>query len=188
MMLPAGNFRKGCLRVARGSNRDNGRVSSPWLASKTPIGPPTAANPTVRQLLYAAVVTGAWSGLLSLLIYLVGRLFGVEFAVSRGGEAVASIPWPVVLLLPLGAAVVFALLSALLRGWPHAGRIDFWLGTVAALASMVGPLVQPDTVGWPTRILLVLMHVVTWFLVVPQIARIVGDSEPGRSVERDEPS
>jgi hypothetical protein len=160
-------------------------VSSRWLTSKTPIGPPTSANPTVRQLLYAAVVTGAWSGVVSLLIYLVGRLFRVDFVVSRGGE-LAAVPWILVLLLPLAAAVVFALLSALLRGLPHAGRLDYWAGTVVAAASLVAPLAQPADVDWPTRILLVLMHVVTWFLVVPQIARIVGDSEPGRSVERDE--
>jgi len=29
------------------------------------------------------------------------------------------------------------------------------------------------------------MHLVTWALVVPQIARIIGDSEPGRHEERE---
>lgn len=161
-------------------------MSAPWLESKTPIGPPTSANPTVRQLLYAAAVTGGWSGLLSLLIYLVARLFGMTFTVSiRGSAGLEQVSWVVVLLLPLAAAVAFALLASLARGWPHAGRIVYWVGTLAALASLVAPLDQPADVGWFTRIVLGLMHLVTWFLVVPQIARIVGDSEPGKSVERE---
>lgn len=162
-------------------------MSAPWLESKTPIGPPTSANPTVRQLLYAAAVTGGWSGLLSLLIYLVARLLGSDFVVEiRGGSELQPISWLMVLILPLAAAAVFALLGSLLRGVRHAGRIAYWAGTLVAIASLIAPLAQPSSVGWGTRIALVLMHVVTWFLVVPQIARIIGDSEPGKSVERDE--
>ena len=36
-----------------------------WLESKTPVAPPTSANPTVRRLVYAGVVTGAWSGVIT---------------------------------------------------------------------------------------------------------------------------
>lgn len=162
-------------------------MSSPWLASKTPVGPPTASNPTLRQLLYAAAVTGGWSGLISLAIYLVGRLLGMTFTVSvQGGSEPEPVQWFVVLLLPLVAAAVFALLASLVRGWPHARRIVFWAGTLGAVVSLVPVLNQPGSVGWFARIVLASMHVVTWFLVVPQIARIVGDSEPGRHVDRDE--
>lgn len=161
-------------------------MSAPWLESKTPVGPPRAANPTVRQLLYAAVVTGAWSGLLSLLVYAIARLTGMDFVVTRGGDAVPEpVRWIAVLLVPLAAAVVFALLASLVRGWRGAGRITLWGGTLLALASLWVPLDQPATVGWATRIVLALMHVITWFLVVPQIARIVGDSEPDMSVDRE---
>lgn len=162
-------------------------MSAPWLESKTPVGPPRSANPTVRQLLYAAVVTGSWSGLLSLLVYAIARLCGMDFVVTRGGDAVPEpVRWIAVLLVPLAAAVLFALLASLARGWRGAGRITFWVGTLLALASLWVPFAQPATVGWGTRIVLALMHLITWFLVVPQIARIVGDSEPGKSVDRDE--
>lgn len=162
-------------------------MSAPWLESKTPVGPPRAASPTVRQLLYAAVVTGAWSGLLSLLVYAIARLTGMDFVVTRGGDAVPEpVRWIAVLLVPLAAAIVFALLASLVRGWRGAGRITLWGGTLLALASLWIPLDQPATVGWATRIVLALMHVITWFLVVPQIARIVGDSEPDMSVDRDD--
>lgn len=195
MMLLAGNFGKRETRGVEtglgahpgGACGNNGPMSEPWLESKTPIGPPTSANPTVRQLLYAAAVTGGWSALLSLLIYLVARLFGADFEIAvQGSSEPQPLPWLMVLLLPLAAAVVFALLGSLLRGVRHAGRIVYWAGTLVAIASLIGPLAQPGDVGWGTRIALVLMHVVTWFLVVPQIARIIGDSEPGKSVERDE--
>jgi hypothetical protein len=53
------------------------------------------------------------------------------------------------------------------------------VGTAVALLSCASPLLQPDDVIWSTRIWLLVPHVITWFLVVPQIARIVGDSEPG---------
>ena len=92
-------------------------MSSPWLASKTPVGPPTSANPTVRQLLYAAAVTGGWSGLICLVVYLVGRLFGMTFTIAVPGDAgVAPVPWIVPLIVPLVAAAVFALLASLARG------------------------------------------------------------------------
>jgi hypothetical protein len=160
-------------------------MAAPWQDSMTPVGPPLSARPRVRQLMYAALVTGGWSALLCLLVYIVGRLVGVPFEVApRPGEPLMVVPWFAVILVPLGAAVVLALVGALLRGLRGAGRIVLWGGTVVAAASLVAPLMQPAEVGWATRILLALMHVITWFLVVPQLARIVGDSEPGRSVDR----
>lgn len=165
----------------------NGGMSAPWVDSKTPIGPPTSANPTVRQLVYAAVVTGVWAGLLSLLIYGIGRAAGLDFVVSgRSGIPLQPVAWLVVLLTPLVAALALALIGALLRGFPHAGRIVFWLGTAVAIVSLWAPIDQDPDVSWVSRAVLALMHIVTWVLVVPQIARIVGDSEPGRSVERDD--
>lgn len=158
-----------------------------WATSKTPVGPPPSASPTVRQLVYAGVVTGAWSGLLCLIIYGIARLFGVSFDVQlRSTSVVAEIPWYVVLLVPLAFAVGGALLSSLVRGWRGAGRLVFWIGTVVAFFSCLVPLVQPAEVGWSSRIILTVMHLLTWFLVVPQIARIVGDSEPGHHEDRPE--
>ena len=93
-------------------------------------------------------------------------------------------PWLAPLLLPLMAAVVGALLVSLLRGRAHAGRFTYWIGTLIALASMAGPVLRAQDI--PTAILLALMHIITWVLVVPQLARIATDSEPGMSVERGE--
>ena len=82
-------------------------MTAPWLDSKTPVGPPASASPTLGNLLYAAAVTGGWSGLLCLLVYVIGRLAGVPFAmVTRSGAEPTVVPWLVVLLVPLVAAVV----------------------------------------------------------------------------------
>lgn len=160
------------------------RMSVPWLDSMTPVGPPAVASPSMKNLLYAATLTGSWSGILCLVVYLVGRLLGVPFEVATSsGAALTVIPWLTVLIVPIAAAFAAALLASLVRGQRAAGRIVFWLGTLIALASCFVPIMQPADVIWSTRVLLILMHVITWALVVPQIARIVGDSEPGKHVD-----
>jgi hypothetical protein len=159
-------------------------MTASWSSSVTPVAPPRAANPRVRFLLYTATVTGIWSGLLSLLVFGIGNLASVSFVVEQPDGSMASIQWFAVLFMPLVVAYVAALLSALMRGRAHAGRIVFWVGTALAIASAYGPLAQP--IGWSSRVLLLLMHAITWALVVPQLARIVGDSEPGASVDRSE--
>jgi hypothetical protein len=158
-------------------------MDAPWLASVTPVAPPASANPTTRFLLYAGVVTGSWSGLLSLAVYGIGRATGVPFTVVTD-RGTTEVPWVAPLLIPLAAAVIGALLVSLLRGRAHAGRITYVVGTIVALLSMAGPVLR--SVDIPTGVLLALMHVITWVLVVPQLARIVTDSEPGMSVERGE--
>lgn len=160
-----------------------------WVGSKTPIPPPTSANPTLRTLLYAGVVTGAWSGLLSLGVSGIGRAIGVDYdAVTPGANgAVKAITWTALFLAPLAAGILAALLSTLLLGRTQAGRIVYWGGTLIAVVSLLIPLaLQPDSVGWSTRIWLCIPHVITWFLVVPQLARITADSEPGASVDRND--
>ena len=152
----------------------------------TPIAPPKSANPTLRFLLYAAALTGSWAGLLSLLVYGIGRLLGVPFEVpSIFGGDLTVVPWLLVLFAPVFVAAVGALLSSLMLGRRGARRVVYWGGTFIALLSLSRILMQPADVLWSTRIWLAIPNVITWLLVVPQLARIVGDSEPGASVERD---
>ncbi len=154
-----------------------------WATSVTPIGPPASENPTVRQLLYAGVVTGAWAGIACLIVYLLSRAFGVDFTVTTDRGSV-QIPWVAALVVPLISALAAALLSSLVRGWPRAGGIVYAVGTLVTVVSMAWPVLQGE--GIPTKVMLIVMHVIAWWLIVPKIARIVGDSEPGRSVERGE--
>ncbi|MDD2858837.1 MAG: DUF6069 family protein [Candidatus Nanopelagicales bacterium] len=161
-------------------------TSSPWLRSKTPIAPPRAANPTWRTLLYAGTVTGAWAGLVSVAIYGIARLLGVPFqAEVRPDAGLTQIPWFVPLVTPFIAALIGALAATLVLGRRHARQVVLWAGGLVAVVSIAWPLLQPETVLWSTRAWLIVMHVVAWFLVVPQIARIVGDSEPRASEPRD---
>ncbi|MDP2013300.1 MAG: DUF6069 family protein [Actinomycetota bacterium] len=157
-----------------------------WLHSVTPIAPPRSSNPRLGTLLYAALVTGSWAGILSLAIYGLGRLLGVPFAVVlRQGEATVQVPWYFPLLVPVLAALLAGMATVLVLGRRHARAMVLWAGALLALASLVLPAMQPSSVLWSTRIWLLVMHVVAWFLIVPQLARIAGDSEPSASEVRE---
>ena len=162
-----------------GNNACMSRVA--WAQSVTPVPPPTSAHPTFRNLACAGLVTGAWSALLSLAVYGLARGIGVPMQVVLGGIP-EVVPWVLVVVIPLGSAIAGALLAGFLRGVRFAGRFVFWVGTLIAALSCISPLSQP--VEWSTRIWLTIPHIITWFLVVPQIARIIADTEPGRHPER----
>lgn len=155
-----------------------------WIDSMTPVSPPTSANPGVRTMAYAALVTGIWSGIACLVVYGLARLLGVPME-AQTPAGIQTVPWFAALLLPLVAAEVGALAALVTRGWRGAQRIVFWTGTLLAAASLIPLVFQPEQVLLSTRIWLGVMHVITWVLVVPQIARIIGDSEPGMHEERE---
>lgn len=155
-----------------------------WAESVTPVVPPSSARPGVRTMAYAALVTGVWSGLVCLGLYGIARLFGVPMQVEIAGS-LQTVSWFAVLLLPLLAAEIGAIAALIVRGRAHAGRIVFWGGTVIALASLTPLVVQPADVALSTLIWLTVFHVITWLLVVPQVARIIGDTEPGMHAERE---
>lgn len=147
--------------------------------SVTPIPPPLSSVPTTKAVLTAGWVTGSTAGIICLLIRLLTGLFGVDYLVARpGSEQLQPVPWPVVLLLPLAVGVVSSLIAAVFLGVRGCQRWVFWLGTAALIASLAAPLLQPGAVTWPTRIWLTMMHLVTWAIIVPQVARVVGDSDP----------
>jgi len=106
-----------------------------WLTSKTPIAPPSSLDPKPRFLSYAALVTGVWSGLISLVVFAIARLFGVPMDVVLEGTTI-HVFWFAVLLVPVAAAQIGAMASLLLRGISHAQRIVFWIGTVIAVVSI----------------------------------------------------
>ena len=152
-----------------------------WLGSKTPIAPATSMDPGPKFLAYAGLVTGAWAGLLSLLVFGIASLAGVSFVIDTGGVW-SAVRWFAVLLVPLGAAEVGAMASLLVRGRKHARAIVFWAGTLIAAASCAIPFMQEQYLS--AAIVLAVMHVITWLLVVPQIARIIGDTQPDARVNR----
>ena len=83
------------------------------------------------------------------------------------------------------AGVIGAIAALLVRGRRAAGRIVLWVGTALAVVSLSLPLLPPGATDLSAKIWLSVMHVITWLFVVPQVARIVGDSEPGRHAERE---
>lgn len=159
--------------------------------SVTAIPPPKSAIPTTRNVLTAGLVTGATASLVCLLMRIVAWAFRADFlaTIPVKGHELTPVPWQAVVLVPLLAALLGSFAAAAFLGIRHAQAIVFVLGTAVALISLVAPLFQDGTT-WPTRIWLVLMHVATWAIVVPQVARIVGDSDPAitASFREDSPT
>lgn len=153
----------------------------PWLSSKTPIAPAKSLDPGPRFLAYAGLVTGIWSSILSLGVFGFARLIGVPMEVDSNNIPEA-ITWIAVVVVPLAAAMAGAMASLLARGLTHARAIVFWTGTVIALASLAVPIIRAEQIA--TAIWLSIPHVITWFLVVPQIARIIGDTQPDARIDR----
>ena len=148
--------------------------------SVTPIPPPKAAIPTTRDVLIAGVVTGITAAIVCLLMRIVAWVFRADFIayVPGLGSELTPIPWQNIVLLPLIVAFGAALLAAILLGVRYAQVIINTVGTLLYVASLAVPLWLAEDATWPTRIWLALMHTATWLIVVPQLARIVGDSDP----------
>jgi len=147
--------------------------------SVTPIAPVVTAIPTTRTVLKAGWITGITAALLCLGIRIVAAIFRVDFEIAAAAsDELRQLPWVAVLLLPVVSGLLGSLVACIFLGVRRCQRWVFWLGTGVFVLSLIGPLLQPDTVTWPTKVWLVLMHVVTWVVVVPQVARVVGDSDP----------
>ncbi len=149
------------------------------LDSVTPVAPPLSSVPTTKAVLIAGWVTGVTAGIVCIILRVIAGIFGTAFMVTRPGSTeLQPVPWLAVLLVPVVVGVVGSLVAAVFLGVKGCQRWVFWLGTAAMVLSLASPLIQPEAVTWPTRIWLVVMHVVTWGIIVPQVARVVGDSDP----------
>jgi hypothetical protein len=147
--------------------------------SVTPIAPPLSSVPTTRAVLRAGWVTGFTAGVLCLIMRGLATLFGTDFVTQPPGfSEPRPMRWIVTLGLPIVVGMLAAGMGGLLLGVRGNKRLVFWIGTAAMAASLSLPLVQPDSVAWGTRIWLAVMLVITWIVVIPQVARVVGDSDP----------
>ena len=149
------------------------------LDSVTPVPPPIEAVPRLSHVLRAGLVTGISAGLVCWLLFGIATLFGTDFDVRLwSGKGLVHVPWYEVLLVPLAAALLFSSIAAGLRRRSGCRRKTLLLGYALGALSLLAPLLQPSDVTWPTKIWLTLFHIVTIALVVPQVARVVGDSDP----------
>jgi hypothetical protein len=152
------------------------------LDSVTPVPPPIEAAPRFSDVLRAGLVTGVTAALVCWLLFGIARLFGTEFLVRQGpggqDAELSRIAWYQVVTVPIIAALLFALLATALRRRPRCRRLTLSLGLALFLITLLPVLTQPSTVTWPTRIWLLVLHVVTALIVIPTVARVVGDSDP----------
>ncbi len=149
------------------------------LDSVTPVSPPIESAPRLSDVLRAGLVTGVTASLLCWLLYGIGTLFGTDFDVQTlGRDDLTHVSWYQILIAPTAAALLFALLASALRGRRNCRRTTLMLGYLLGAVSLLAPLLQPADVTWPTKIWLAIFHIVTIALVVPQVARVVGDADP----------
>lgn len=149
------------------------------LDSVTPVPPALEDAPRFSDVLRAGLITGVTASLVCWLLYGVASLFGTDFDVRTGvGAGLRHIAWYLVLITPVTSALAFALVAAALRKHRHCRRTTALVGYALGALSLLPVLLQPGSVTWPTRIWLLVLHLVTILLVVPQVARVVGDSDP----------
>ncbi|MDP4014234.1 MAG: hypothetical protein U0990_01565 [Candidatus Nanopelagicales bacterium] len=136
--------------------------------------------PTTRTVLKAGWVTGVTSTIVCLCIRALAWIFRVPFEVKPlvGSGPLQSVPWLLVFAVPLAAGMIVSLVAAIFLGVRRAAGWVTTLGTLAFLGLVYLALSQPPAVLWSTRIWLAVMIVLTWLIVVPQVARVVGDGDP----------
>ncbi|TAK70293.1 MAG: hypothetical protein EPO13_04950 [Actinomycetota bacterium] len=148
-------------------------------ASATPVPPPASAVARFRDVLRAGVVSGLTAALLCLALYGVGLLIGIDYEVATpGGFGPGAVTAVTIVVVTLAAALLGAALGALALGQRRGGTIVLVVGTVVFGVSLASPLLQPAYVSAATRLWLALMHLVTYLLVVPAVARVVSDADP----------
>lgn len=147
------------------------------LDSCTPIPPPIEAAPRFSDVLRAGLITGITASLACWLLYGIASLFRTTFDVTVADGRAMHIGWFMVLLLPLLSALAFALLATALRRRRGCRALTAGLGYLLGALSIAAVLLLPEA-SVATRVWLVLFHLVTIALIVPQIARVVGDSDP----------
>jgi hypothetical protein len=176
MVTPEDESRSQRFRVPEGADLKAANADSVTL-----IPPPRSAIPTTRNMLRAGLVTGVTAAIVCSMAAFVGWIFRVDFLVSPSFTAdndLVPLPWISVALVPLIAGLVGSLAAAALLGVRRARKLVLVFGTLIAILSLAAPLLQPNTVTWPTKLWLVLMHIEAWLIIVPQVARVVGDSDP----------
>lgn len=176
MVTPEPEDRSQRFHIPGGADRKAANADS-----VTFIPPPIGAIPTTRDVLRAGLVTGITASIVCSLTAFIGWIFRVDFLVSlpfTSDVGLVPLPWLAVVLVPLIAALLGSLAAAGMLGIRRARMLVFVLGTLIAIVSLAVPLLQPDTVTWPTKLWLVVMHIESWVIIVPQVARVVGDSDP----------
>ncbi len=124
-----------------------------------------------RGLLLGGLAVAVVATLATTLVAAVLRAVGVDFDLPDGGE---SIPLMGFTTVTFGFSVVGVALAAALRRWSRHPRTTFVRVTVALTAlSLVPPFFQDADAG--TVVGLVLLHLTAAAIVIPALARRLGD-------------
>ena len=135
-----------------------------------------------RTIAKAGLVGALVAVAANLVIYLVGRVSGVEFGLTPGGFAAEVGPDQVIIASVVTFAIGTALAVLVGRKGPRPLRVLQILGALAAVVTAGGPLSM--AVGTSSKVLLLLMHLVAGTVYVLALERVRRGKSPIDHAER----
>jgi len=127
--------------------------------------------PTLGSLTVVGVVAGVLGGVVAFILWLIAGLFGMPTQVEIPEQGLQDLAWFQFIGFATMSGALGGIVAGLLRNVGNGPRIFSIVAIVVLVVSMVGPLAQPDTVAWSTKIVLMATHVVVYLAVVPAVTR-----------------
>ena len=131
------------------------------------------------RILISGVVFGVLVMVPALVVYWALRLVGVPFEVVSAGDTTLTLvgTWQV-MLAPIVAGFLGALLAGTFRTLTNGPRFAALSLTALTLASCAAPLMQPASVATSTRVSLIVLHLLVGGVLTWAISRAVTSEDP----------
>lgn len=125
----------------------------------------------IRASIRAGLVWAIAAAAINCLIWFIAVIAQVEFRVWTNGGIESGTYVTVGPIGIIGACLLSGLLAGLITGIAarYIKRIARWivvLGVILTLASLSGPLNQPDAVHASTQVILIIMHLIAGFMII----------------------
>ena len=133
-------------------------------------------KPTLGSLAIVGLVGGVMGGVASFILWLIAGLLGMPTVVEIPEQGLQDLAWFQFIGFATMSGVIGGILAGLLSKLANGARIFSVVAIVVLVISMVGPLAQPETVAWSTKIVLMVTHVLVYLTVVPAVTRKMGTS------------
>jgi hypothetical protein len=127
--------------------------------------------PTFGRLTIAGAVGGLIGGILSFLLWLLAGAIGMPTDVEVTGQGLTELAWFQFLALGFLSGTGGGIVAGFLRKSATGFKTFSIIAVIVLVLSMAGPLIQPDTVAWSTRIILMATHVLVFIVVVKAVQK-----------------
>jgi hypothetical protein len=127
--------------------------------------------PTFGRLTIAGAVGGLIGGILSFLLWLLAGAIGMPTEVEVPNQGLTELAWFQFLALGFMSGIGGGVVAGFLRNSATGFKTFSIIAVIVLVLSMAGPLIQPDTVAWSTRIILMVTHVLVFIVVVKAVQK-----------------